>query len=157
MKARSGAPRGGSVRRAAAVWARRLRAAPVALLLAVATSQLVLVRTAALSPWAGGGFGMFSTADSPGRRHLHVWVVRPGVLREVLPPRAWQERALRAAVLPSRSRLASLGRDLAALPSPDAGAPEAVRIQVWRTRFDPRTLEPSGELVRALEIDLAGD
>ena len=40
---------------------------PVAVLLAVAARQVVLTHTAGLSPWKGGGFGMFSTTDDAGR------------------------------------------------------------------------------------------
>ena len=40
---------------------------PVALLLVVAGVQVALVKTEGLSPWKGGGFGMFSTTDDAGR------------------------------------------------------------------------------------------
>ena len=49
-------------------------AIPVALLLAVAAVQVTLARTAGLSPWKGGGFGMFSTTDDAGRRRVRVFV-----------------------------------------------------------------------------------
>jgi hypothetical protein len=48
-------------------------ALPVALLLAVAGVQVTLTRTSGLSPWKGGGFGMFSTTDDTGRRSRR-WV-----------------------------------------------------------------------------------
>ena len=53
---------------AARLWQVHL-AAP-ALLLAVAAVQLALTRTSHLSPWKGGGFGMFATLDGPGSRRL---------------------------------------------------------------------------------------
>ena len=40
---------------------------PVALLMAVATVQVILATAAGLTPWKGGGFGMFSTTDDGGR------------------------------------------------------------------------------------------
>lgn len=42
------------------------------LLVLVACVQMALVRTHDLTPWKGGGFGMFSTLDSPVTRALRV-------------------------------------------------------------------------------------
>src|SRR5690554_3498707 len=42
------------------------------LLVVVACIQLALVRTQDLTAWKGGGFGMFSTLDSPSARALRV-------------------------------------------------------------------------------------
>ena len=38
------------------------------LLIAVALRQIILVQTAGLSPWHGGGFGMFASIDRDERR-----------------------------------------------------------------------------------------
>lgn len=46
-------------------------AAP-ALLLMVAVAQMALAATTELTPWKGGGFGMFATIDEPGQRVLEV-------------------------------------------------------------------------------------
>ena len=35
----------------------------MALLLAIASAQMLLARTSDLSPWKGGGFGMFASVD----------------------------------------------------------------------------------------------
>jgi len=40
------------------------------LAIAIACLQLDLAATVGLSPWKGGGFGMFSSADSPANRYL---------------------------------------------------------------------------------------
>ncbi len=48
--------------------------APV-FLVVVALLQQYLAHTDSLSPWKGGGFGMFSTYDSPGARLLKVFVL----------------------------------------------------------------------------------
>jgi hypothetical protein len=125
---------------------------PTILLIGVACHQIWLAHTANLSAWHGGGFGMFSTTDAAGRRHLHAFAIRPGIRRELNIPPALEERALRAAALPTDLRLGELGRDLAEVPTPDEGALEAIEIQVWTTRFDPSNLEPSGFLLRSFEV-----
>ncbi len=43
---------------------------PSVLCIAIALTQMVLARTQNLSPWLGGGFGMFSGLDSPMNRVL---------------------------------------------------------------------------------------
>ena len=132
----------------------RLALLPCALLVAVAGLQLWLAHTADLTPWLGGGFGMFSTTDVGSARHLHVFVIRPGLEREVALPNSWRERARRARALPTARRLRALALDLAQTPTPDYGPPTAVRVQVWRRRFDPRTLLPSSRILRETELAL---
>lgn len=43
-----------------------------ALLIVVALRQIFLVSTVKLSPWKGGGFGMFSSIDRPSNRVIEV-------------------------------------------------------------------------------------
>ena len=129
-------------------------ALPVLCLLVVAALQLVLAQTQALSPWSGGGFGMFSTLDHGSRRHLHAFVLRPGLRREVMPPPGLEEEVSRALTLPTQARLRSIAVRLADTPTPDHGPPTAVQIQVWHTRFDPATLTPSSHILRELLLPL---
>ncbi len=133
---------------------RRARLLPSALLVAVALSQITLARTSGLSAWSGGGFGMFSSTDAGPTRHLHAFVMRPGIVREVAVPGPLADLAQRTLTLPSATNLRRLALALAELPSPDQGAATGVRIQVWHTRYDPETLVPSSQVLRALEIDL---
>ena len=50
------------------------RTAPALLLALVAVCQIVLAKTADLTPWKGGGFGMFATLDHNAHRRLEVVV-----------------------------------------------------------------------------------
>src|SRR5262245_2192837 len=67
---------------AAAPWARTAPGGralrPAAPLLAVAVTQVVLARVADLSPWKGGGFGMFATNDGAAFRYVRLFVDAPG-------------------------------------------------------------------------------
>jgi hypothetical protein len=71
------------------------------LLVAIALQQIVLVHTTHLTPWKGGGFGMFSTDQTGGNRVVRVYLVARvgGELRQlaVLPPAELEpvHRALR--------------------------------------------------------------
>ncbi|MBD5778789.1 hypothetical protein IEN85_04750 [Pelagicoccus sp. NFK12] len=84
---------------------RRLKWAPILLLLGVALTQFYFSRTGELSVWKGGGFGMFSSYDDPGNRLLRVTLVTESGERfpaAVSLPRG-QDAKLRT--MPSRQRL----------------------------------------------------
>ncbi len=133
------------------VW---IRALPIVLLIVVASLQYALVRGAALSPWSGGGFGMFSTLDHGSRRHLHAFIVRPGLRREVILSRAHADQVKRALALPTRARLADLAGIVAEIPTADYGPARAVQIQVWNTHFGPQTLTPVSRVLREFVLPL---
>ena len=52
--------------------ARLARWLPAALCLGIAVTQIALTQLAGLSPWLGGGFGMFASLDSPMNRGLTI-------------------------------------------------------------------------------------
>jgi hypothetical protein len=135
-------------------WSRRLRILPSALLILVASQQILLAHTSGLSAWSGGGFGMFSSTDAGGERHLHAFVLRPGLRREVRPPPSLAAKVRRSLTLPSDSNLRALAAEIADVPTPDYGPPTAVEIQVWHTRFAPKTLTPRGRILRTIEVRL---
>lgn len=133
----------------------RLRWLPPALLLAVALNQIRLVRTADLTPWCGGGFGMFSTTDGRNARHLHAYALSPGVALELGVPLELQQRAAKALALPGDARLRALATDLAPYAGSEFEPPQSIRIDVFATRWDGGALAPSGVLLRSVEVPLA--
>ena len=134
--------------------ARWLGMLPGLLLIGVASHQIVLAHTSGLAPWSGGGFGMFASTDASATRHLHAYVLRPGLRREVRPARRQRDLVRRTLALPSDSNLRLLAAVLAELPSPDYGPATGVEIQVWHTRFDTETLTPTSHILRSIEVPL---
>jgi hypothetical protein len=123
----------------------------------VALHQIWLARTADLNAWSGGGFGMFSSTDAWGRRHLHAWASWPGVRRELEVPEELGRLERRALALPDERRLRALALALAeheADAEPEAGPPASIEIQVFATRYERATLGASGELLAALAVPL---
>jgi hypothetical protein len=127
---------------------------PSVLLLLVAANQQRLVSTTALSPWWGGGFGMFATTDGWATRHLHVFAIHSGVRRELSIPETLRKEVERTLTLPSDANLQAIAREFADMPTPDEGLLMAIELQVWATHYDPITLAPSGMLLRALTVPL---
>lgn len=126
---------------------------PVLLLLLIAFNQQRLVYTNDLSPWSGGGFGMFSTTDTGTDRHIHIYELSPSFRRELSLPVELEEEAWRAATLPSEGRLRKFSDQLQAALELPAGA--AIEIQVWSRRYDPLDLQPDSELLRHFRTENA--
>ncbi len=83
-----------------------------ALLCAVAAVQLYLVEQRSLSRWKGGGFGMFSTVDSPSARFLRIYLKSDEGEVPVLVPDEVRELSHKVRVMPSQRRLAELADTL---------------------------------------------
>jgi hypothetical protein len=126
------------------------------LLISVACGQLWLSYTADLSPWAGGGFGMFSSTDTRGNRHLHAFALRPGIRRELDIPRSLAAGLQHVLVFPTEPNLRAFAAALSSVPTPDDGPLQAIELQVWATHFAPDNLQPSSELLRAVTVRMDG-
>lgn len=131
------------------------------MLVAVATAQIVAAKTGPISPWLGGGFGMFATTDSPARRHLHAVALREGLRQEIEIPAEFAIDERKAVAFPTEARLRALAEALAAVElaegDPDAGPLQAISIRVYRARHDRETLAPSGEPLASLEVSIGDE
>jgi len=125
---------------------RRVFVAPVCLC-AVAALHLYRVTACRQTPWKGGGFGMFSTAESEESRFLRCWKTGSSGDENdqaVVIPRYLAREETRARVAPTPQRL----KRMAELLSTKEHAP--VVVEAWQFRFDPET----GKLV-ATRLDEA--
>jgi hypothetical protein len=121
---------------------------PVVLLLAVACAQVTFARTAGMSPWKGGGFGMFSTTDDAGRRHVRVFVSAPERSEEIAISPSLEDAARRAAVLPTDASLSRLARRVVEREGRNRRPVDTVRIETWRIAYAPDTLAATTVLMR---------
>ena len=121
---------------------------PVALLTIVAVAQVILARTAGLSAWKGGGFGMFSTTDDGGRRYVRIFVTAPERSEEIGIAPSLEDAARRAAALPADGQLSNLARMVIARERRYQRPVNAVRIENWRVEYAPETLAATPRLTR---------
>jgi hypothetical protein len=121
---------------------------PAALLVVVAGVQVTLARTAGLSPWKGGGFGMFSTTDDGGRRYVRIFVSAPERSEEIAVSPSLEDAARRAAVLPRDVELARLARLVVEREGRYRRPVDTVRIETWRIEYSPGTLSATTRLIR---------
>ena len=110
-------------------------ALPALLLVSVACCQIALTRTAQLSPWKGGGFGMFASLDGLGFRRVRLFVEALDRNQEIELPGSLAEAAMKSAVLPTSQSLVSLGRGILAHERQHARPVSRVRVEIWRTHF----------------------
>jgi hypothetical protein len=132
---------------------------PAILLILVAISQVLLAKTSVLSPWKGGGFGMFATTDGAAFRHVKVFVEAEGRSEELEIAPSQEFSAARAQLFPSEGMLAGLA-EVVALRERRYGRPvETVRIEVWRTEFSPDSLAAIDRPLRILNwhVDQTAD
>lgn len=84
-----------------------------ALLVAVAGGHSYQVATKNLTPWEGGGFGMFSTVDKRQARFVRCYLVTPTDEVLVRMPRHLHTYVERLRALPTRERVEQLAGALA--------------------------------------------
>jgi hypothetical protein len=126
---------------------------PAAVLAAVATSQVVLTQHAALTPWKGGGFGMFSTLDHGAFRAVTVVIDGPGRSETLDMPPSLEVLAARAANCPADWLLRRLAIGIAARERRYERPVTRITIRVWRTHFHPVTLHATEHPLRTFVHD----
>ena len=101
-----------------------------------------------LSPWKGGGFGMFSTLDARPFRYVRVYLTAPERSEELAIPASLEDAAAAAEILPTDAQLERLALRIVERERSRDRAVAQVRIEVWRAEFARDSLAPSTRLLR---------
>lgn len=139
------------------------------LLTTVALRQIVLVHTAGLSPWHGGGFGMFASIDRDERRVVttqlidcsHTWDF---VLSQIVadsPDVLSAHTYTHISTFPTQAQLRRVGQRLLSAQNPIAelhsqnqekSCDSKLALQPWRLSYDGSviTYEPLTDRVEVL-------
>ncbi len=124
---------------------------PAALLAAVASAQVVAAHGAGLSPWKGGGFGMFASLDARPFRYVRIFVRAPERSEELAVTPSLEYAAAAAEISPTVAQLERLARAVVAREVRHERQVDDVTVEVWRVEFAPGTLAPRER--RMLEHD----
>jgi len=145
-----------------------------AFLVSVAGIHTYLVEVKNQTPWEGGGFGMFSTADKRQARFVRCSLVTSQDTAQVRLPDHLSRYVERLRARPTKDRVASLAQYLADatwtevgldsrgstdapryrfVPSHESAASpavsvEAVHVEVWRYQFESRPYALDGDPLR---------
>jgi hypothetical protein len=160
-------------------WRRRAVVAslPSVLLCLVALYQAYRVAREGLTPWKGGGFGMFSSIDSQPERFMRLSVTTEAGETPAVPiPDEYRRQVDRARLLPwapATATLADLLRQVwvpsgspasgpsapprvrlatrGALPDGQPVRAAAMRIEIYTVSYDPASHRVSTRLLRSVE------
>ena len=127
---------------------RRWAALPAAVLAIVACTQIWASRTHGLSPWKGGGFGMFASLDSRPFRYARVFVHATDRDEELAVTSSLERAAASAELLPTARQLDRLARAVAAREQRQGRPVERVRVEIWHERFSRESLAPETKRLR---------
>jgi hypothetical protein len=120
----------------------------------VALLQIGLARTADLTAWKGGGFGMFSTLDHGAYRGVNVVVDAPERSEHLEIPPSLEIAAARAAAFPVDWLMRDLAEGVAARERRYERAVSRVTVTAWRAGFDRATLRASERPLRTFVYDV---
>jgi len=126
-------------------------ALPTVLLLVVASTQMMLARTALLSPWKGGGFGMFASVDGLPFRWVRLYVTAPERSEELAVPASLEDQAHRVVTCPHPAAVQGLARAVMARERRYGRPIGTVRIEIWRADIS-RSLDVSETLIRQMTV-----
>jgi hypothetical protein len=112
---------------------------PCAVLVGVGLLQIVTALRTDLTPWKGGGFGMFATSDTGANRQVRAYAVFDDGERRLSLPRG--RDPLRRVMLnhPTEQRVGAYASALAGRLERRRPDLRAVRVELWRASFDPKT------------------
>lgn len=127
---------------------------PAFFLIVVACVQIYLTHDADLTPWKGGGFGMFSTTDGNANRYLRVYVTGPQRSEEILIKQSLEDLATRAQMYPQNSQLEKLAKAILKDQQQKHLPVESIRIEVWRIQYDQLSLKPTTKVIHEFTYSL---
>ena len=125
---------------------------PTVVLVAIAVNQLILANFFNLSPWLGGGYGMFSTTDVGSNRHIHIYAKSEGIIKELIYPKELSDLALRTKSFPTDRNLIVLAQRISEIE--DDSALKSIEVQVWKSQYKSKTLHPSSKMLKSVELKL---
>lgn len=124
---------------------------PAALLLTIFSVQIVAAHSTVLSPWKGGGFGMFSTVDMDTKRVVALVVEVDGELLPAQIPLPVEQTVRALQAFPSNARLESLAHPL--LHSAWTFTPDPALSPALHAALDSTDLRHDRTLVLAIDPD----
>jgi hypothetical protein len=127
---------------------------PATLLGVLAVAQIILALAGGLTPWKGGGFGMFSTLDHGAFRRLEVVLDAPDRSEGLEIPPSLEELAARGAAYPADWLLRQLAEGVVARERRYNRPVTRVKVSVWRTEFDPVYLTATEHPLRSFVYDV---
>jgi hypothetical protein len=133
----------------------RWRLLPPVALLVVGLAQVGAASLVHLTPWKGGGFGMFSTLDHAAFRGIDIVIEAPDRSETLEIPPSLDLIAERALTCPADWLLGRLAAEVVARERRNGRAVSHVQVTVWTTAFDRVTLAAHKQTIRTFRYTAA--
>ena len=91
-----------------------------------------------LSPWKGGGFGMFSKVDAPSARYLKVYLITDKDEDAIRTPKSLRDLERKFVTFPTQGLGSQFAKGIIAIVG-DALDFDYVRVEAWKYRFDMKS------------------
>jgi hypothetical protein len=127
---------------------------PALLLTLVAVSQIAVSKSIGMTPWKGGGFGMFSTLDHGAHRGVDVLIEAADRSEAQEIPPSLEEIAARAITCPADWLLRRLAEGIAARERRYGRPVRRITLTVWQTEFNTLTLQANERPLRTFVYDV---
>ena len=117
---------------------------PIILFVVIAGHHFYWVQHAHLSPWLGGGYGMFSTTDYGPSRYIRIYALKDNIIQEQIEiPERLLMLARKTRGLPDDENLRSLALAIENYLNANQHGYPVIRIEVWSSLYDTETLHPT--------------
>jgi hypothetical protein len=125
---------------------------PIILFVVIAAHHFYWVYHSDLSPWLGGGYGMFSTTDYGPSRYIRVYALRDNIIQEEIeiPERLFM-LARRTRGLPDDKNLLSLAMAIENYLDANQHGYPVIRIEVRASIYDTETLRPAYQRLNIID------
>jgi len=125
---------------------------PILLFLLISGHHFYLVHNHQLSPWLGGGYGMFSTTDYGPSRFIKVVTLNNDIIQEEIEiPEHLSQLSKQVRSLPDNKNITNLAIKLENYLAINQHSAPFIRVEIWKTDYDSETLKPSYQKLNALD------
>lgn len=125
---------------------------PIILFVAIAAHHFYWVHHGHLSPWLGGGYGMFSTTDYGPTRYIRVYALQDNIIQEQIEiPERLTMLARKTRGLPDDKNIRSLALAIENYLNANHHGYPLIRVEVWTSQYDTETLRPTYQRLNMID------
>jgi hypothetical protein len=125
---------------------------PIIIFAVIAAHHFYWVHHAHLSPWLGGGYGMFSTTDYGPSRYIRVYALQDKIIQEEIEiPERLSMLARKTRGLPDNKNIRSLALAIENYLDDNQYGYSVIRIEVWSSQYDTETLRPTYQKLNMID------
>ena len=125
---------------------------PIILFVVIAAHHYYWVHHAHLSPWLGGGYGMFSTTDYGPTRYIRVYALQDNIIQEQIEiPERLTMLARKTRGLPDDNNVRSLALEIENYLNAHQHGYPLIRVEVWTSQYDTETLRPTYQKLNMID------